>query len=241
MANQKTLPKVVVLTGAGISRESGLETFRDAGGVWQKVRLEDVCTPEALQRDPNTVNAFYNARRAQLPTVEPNPAHAALAQLESTLGEHFLLVTQNVDDLHQRAGSKRIIPMHGELLKAECQRCGDIHHWDGDILPDSPCPTCKRTGSLRPRIVFFGEMPLEMDRIYQAVLECDLFAAIGTSGNVYPAAGLVEMAKQGAADTVELNLEPSANADSFTTAHYGPATEVVPAWVEQLLASLKHE
>lgn len=225
--------RLVILTGAGISAESGLRTFRAADGLWENHRVQDVATPEAFQRNPALVYRFYNERRRSLPTVQPNAAHLALARLEREWAGEILLVTQNVDDLHDRAGSRNLLHMHGELLKARCQGCGTIHHWPEDMDHDSRCPTCGRN-PVRPHIVWFGEMPLEMDRIYQALERCDLFVAIGTSGHVYPAAGFVEAVDPGAR-TVELNLEPSLVASAFQEARIGQATELVPAFVDELL------
>ncbi len=230
----RILPSLVILTGAGISAESGVRTFRDAGGVWEDHRLEDVASPEGFARDPGLVQRFYNARRRQLREVQPNAAHEALAALEAAWAGDFLLVTQNVDDLHQRAGSKQLIAMHGELLKARCALCAEACPWPDDILPDSACPVCGRRGALRPHIVWFGEMPLEMDRILRALAGCDVFAAIGTSGNVYPAAGFVDAVPR-SCRTVELNLEPSLAAASFRERRSGRATDLVPAWAAELL------
>jgi len=226
--------RVVILTGAGISQESGLHTFRDAGGVWSQVRIEDVATPEAFARDPARVQAFYNARRAQLPSVMPNAAHAALARLDAEFDGDLLVVTQNVDDLHERAGSRRLLHMHGELGRARCTACGATPAWAGPIQADTPCPVCGQA-SLRPDVVWFGEMPLHMDRIEQALMGCDLFVSIGTSGTVYPAAGFVQMAS-GHARTIELNLEPSDGWTRFDDSLTGPATRLVPAFVDELLA-----
>ncbi|MBI1753770.1 MAG: NAD-dependent protein deacylase [Acidobacteria bacterium] len=226
--------RIVILTGAGISAESGLRTFRAADGLWENHRVEDVATPEAFQRNPGLVYRFYNERRRSLASVQPNAAHRALARLEEAWEGDFLLVTQNVDDLHDRAGSRNLLHMHGELLKAQCLACGAEADWPGDMGQDSRCPACGR-GPLRPRIVWFGEMPLEMDRIYRALDRCNLFLAIGTSGHVYPAAGFVE-AVSPAARTVELNLEPSLVASAFGEARTGGATELVPAFVDELLA-----
>ncbi|HJW73632.1 MAG TPA: Sir2 family NAD+-dependent deacetylase [Geothrix sp.] len=224
---------IVILTGAGISAESGLRTFRDADGLWENHRVQDVATPEAFYRNPELVYRFYNERRRSLATVAPNAAHLALARLEREWEGEVLLVTQNVDDLHDRAGSKRLLHMHGELLKARCEACGIIHRWPGDLEADSRCPSCAR-GPLRPHIVWFGEMPLEMDRIYDALERCDLFVAIGTSGHVYPAAGFVE-AIPPRARSVELNLERSLMASAFQEAYTGKATELVPGFVSDLL------
>ncbi len=229
---------IVVLTGAGISAESGLKTFRAADGLWEDHRVEDVATPEAFQRDPELVHRFYNQRRRQLlaPQTQPNAAHQALARLEQRFAGRYLLVTQNIDDLHERAGSTRLIHMHGELLKARCTETMQASPQLGDMSPQTPCPCCDRPGNLRPDIVWFGEMPMQMEQIYQQLESCDLFISIGTSGAVYPAAGFAEAAGICGAHTVELNLEPSRVRTAFEEQHYGPATEVVPAWVDSLLA-----
>ena len=224
---------LVILTGAGISAESGLRTFRAADGLWENHRVQDVATPEAFHRNPALVYRFYNERRRSLATVQPNAAHRALARLERDWPGKVLLVTQNVDDLHGRAGSRNLLPMHGELLKARCLSCRAIHDWPGDMDADSRCPSCRR-GRVRPHIVWFGELPLEMERIYRALERCALFVAIGTSGHVYPAAGFVEAVGPGVR-TVELNLEPSLVADAFRERRNGPATELVPAFVDELL------
>jgi NAD-dependent deacetylase len=232
---------IVILTGAGISQESGLETFRDPGGIWAKVRVEDVATPEAFARDPARVHAFYNMRRARHRTssVAPNAAHAALVKLERQWPGEVLVVTQNVDSLHERAGSTQLIHMHGVHSKARCNGCAHVMPWEGDMSIADLCPGCGIAGGLRPHVVWFGEMPLEMNRIQQALGACDLFISIGTSGNVYPAAGFVSLVRKlGDVHTVELNLEPSRGASLFAEAHYGPATETVPAYVDGLLASL---
>jgi NAD-dependent deacetylase len=225
--------RIVILTGAGISAESGLRTFRAADGLWENHRVQDVATPEAFHRDPALVYRFYNERRRSLATVMPNAAHLALAQLERAWDGDFLLVTQNVDDLHDRAGSRNLLHMHGELLKGRCLACQGLHPWPGDLDGASLCPACGR-GAMRPHIVWFGEMPLEMDRIYQALDRCDLFLAIGTSGHVYPAAGFVGAVGPGAR-TLELNLEPSLVASAFQEARTGKATDLVPAFVDELL------
>ena len=224
---------IVILTGAGISAESGLRTFRDANGLWENHRVEDVATPEAFHRNPALVYRFYNERRRSLPAVQPNAAHLALARLEREWEGDFLLITQNVDDLHDRAGSRNLLHMHGELLKGRCGVCGRVTSWPADMDERSRCERCDR-GPLRPHIVWFGEMPLEMDRIYRALDRCDLFVAIGTSGHVYPAAGFVEAVGPGAR-TLELNLEPSLVASAFQEARTGKATALVPAFVDELL------
>jgi NAD-dependent deacetylase len=225
-----------VLTGAGISRESNLATFRDADGIWARVRLEDVATPEAFARDPAYVQSFYNARRAQLadPAVAPNAAHRALAALERRWPGEMVLVTQNIDDLHERGGSQQVLHMHGELRRARCLRCNTVAPCLVDLDEASVCPSCSGAGSLRPHVVWFGEMPMHMSEIEAALERCGLFVSIGTSGNVYPAAGFVA-AVAGRARTVELNLEPSAGAPLFDEARHGPATATVPAFVEELL------
>lgn len=233
-------PRVVVLTGAGISAESGIRTFRATDGLWEEHRVEDVATPEGFARDPELVQAFYNARRRQLQQagIKPNAAHLALARLEEELGDHFLLVTQNIDNLHERAGNKNVIHMHCELLKVRCARSGQVLEWKGDVTAEDRCHCCQLSAPLRPHVVWFGEMPLGMDDIYQALATADYFIAIGTSGHVYPAAGFVHEAKLQGAHTVELNLEPSQVGSEFEEKHYGLASEVVPEYVERLLKGI---
>lgn len=229
--------RIVILTGAGVSQESGLDTFRDKDGLWSRVRIEDVATPEAFARDPARVQAFYNWRRQRLLSkVAPNPAHHALARLERDYPGEVLLITQNIDDLHERAGSRALIHMHGELLKARCLDCAGLADCRHDLGETTPCPTCGSEGRLRPHVVWFGEMPFGLERIEEKLAACDLFISIGTSGNVYPAARFVQGARAAGAHTVELNLEPSAGARHFREAHHGPASQVVPAYVESLLA-----
>ena len=230
---------IVILTGAGISKESGLETFRDADGIWAKVDLEDVATPEAFVRDPLLVHRFYNDRRRGLldPSVQPNAAHAALARLEQAWPGEVLIVTQNIDDLHERAGSRRLIHMHGALLEQRCVHCAIVSDCRHDLSVELVCGNCGSGGGLRPNVVWFGEMPMEMERIGQALAECGLFLSIGTSGTVYPAAGFVREAAMYGTPSVELNMEPSEGASLFETAIHGPATEVVPAFVARLLDS----
>ena len=227
---------IVVLTGAGISAESGLSTFRGAGGLWEGHRIEEVATPEAFARNPELVHRFYNLRRRQLfdPAIRPNAAHRALARLEREWSGDFLLITQNVDNLHERAGSRRLVHMHGELAKIRCTFCGDVREWAEELSVATSCPACGRSGGLRPHIVWFGEMPMEMGRIEEALSACGLFLAIGTSAQVYPAAGFVATVR-GRARTVELNLEPSAASHLFDERRHGPASEVVPAFVAELL------
>lgn len=229
---------MVILTGAGISRESGLHTFRDADGIWAHVRIEDVATPEAFARDPDRVNAFYNERRRQLrsPDIRPNAAHLALAELERQWPGDFLLVTQNIDDLHERAGSKNVLHMHGELARARCSHCEKTFEWAEDLTMQSTCPRCARTGGLRPDVVWFGEIPYGLDDTFAVLARCSVFASIGTSGHVYPAAQFVSEAARHGARTVELNIEPSQNAFEFADSRYGPATKVVPEWVKQALS-----
>ena len=229
--------RIVILTGAGISKESGLDTFRDADGIWATVNLEDVATPEGFERDPAQVHAFYNARRRSLldPAVKPNAAHRALALLEQNWPGELLAVTQNIDDLHERAGTRRLVHMHGELLKARCEGCDKVCEWPDDLQVESICPGCWQSGGLRPHVVWFGEMPFDILRIHGAIEVCDLFVSIGTSGIVYPAAGFVDEARRAGAHTVELNLEPSEGESLFAERVYGKATEIVPAFVEDLL------
>ena len=228
---------VVVLTGAGISAESGLSTFRDADGIWAHHAIEDVATPEAFRRNPAGVHAFYNERRRNLldPRIRFNAAHEALAELERGMPGRVMLVTQNVDDLHERAGSNPV-HMHGELLKARCERCGSAARWTVDLSTTTPCPACRVAGGMRPHVVWFGEMPMEMTRIEAAVSRCGLFVAIGTSGQVYPAAGFVQMARYRAgARTVELNLEETDLSERFDDSRRGPASELVPVFVREVL------
>ena len=226
--------RVVVLTGAGISAESGLPTFRDADGLWEGHRPEQVATPEAYAAEPGLVHRFYDARRAALLTVSPNPAHEALARLEGVLGDELSLVTQNVDDLHERAGSTRVRHLHGELRKARCTSCSGVHPWDADLADRPPCPACGAT-ALRPHVVWFGEVPHGLDDVAGTLETADLFVSIGTSGSVYPAAGFVQVAREVGAATLELNLVPSEGSAWFDEARHGPASELVPAWVDELV------
>lgn len=228
------MEKIVILTGAGISAESGLGTFRDEGGIWSQYPLEDVATPEGFARDPALVHRFYNARRAQAAKAAPNPAHLALARLEAGYPDGVLIVTQNVDGLHAAAGCRNVIHMHGEIMKALCHACG--HRWPAPtrMSHEDPCPACGAAAT-RPDVVWFGEMPYGMERIDRALAGAGLFAAIGTSGQVYPAAAFVQMAGSAGAHTVELNLERSAASEDFHELRHGPASEVVPAWVEEVL------
>ncbi|KMS57962.1 MULTISPECIES: NAD-dependent deacylase [Sphingobium] len=226
---------IVILTGAGISAESGLATFRGPDGLWEGHRVEDVCTPEALARDEALVHRFYDERRAKLAEVQPNAAHQALAALDAQWPGDLLIVTQNVDDLHERAGATRLIHMHGELKSALCAACGKAVPWAAALPPGTPCDGCRKP-ALRPDIVFFGEMPYEMDRIDAAVRDADLFVSIGTSGAVYPAAGFVQTARHVGARTLELNLDPSAGSIYFHETRLGPASALVPDLVRELLA-----
>ena len=231
--------RIVVLTGAGISAESGIQTFRTSDGLWENHRIEDVATPEGFAANPVAVHQFYNDRRRLLlgDAIRPNPAHSALARLEHSLidlPEHdFLLVTQNIDNLHERAGSRALVHMHGELLKMRCEQSGLTFDLREDLTLDTCCRCCRAPGNLRPHVVWFGEIPLAMTQISNALERCDLFVAIGTSGNVYPAAGFFELAREHGAHTVELNLA-STNAD-FDEHICGPASTVVPAFVDTLL------
>jgi NAD-dependent deacetylase len=234
------MPKqIFVLTGAGVSAESGLGTFRDkkGEGIWAKFDPTKLATPEAFARDPEAVLAFYDLRRRNLLNAKPNAAHFALARLEAALaanGGSLTLVTQNIDNLHERAGSAGAVHMHGELLKARCGSCGAVHRWLDNLTVAHACPDCGRAGTLRPHVVWFGEMPFHMDDIYRALAQADLFVAIGTSGAVYPAAGFVAEARAYGLRACEINLEPSDNAEWFDERRYGPASETVPAWVEEL-------
>ena len=230
-----SIRNIVILTGAGVSAESGLATFRGPDGLWEGHRVEDVATPEAFARDPTLVHAFYDARRAKLDTVQPNDAHRALARLDSEWPGQMLLVTQNVDDLHERAGSKRLLHMHGELTKGWCIRCNERFGWTGPMGTGAQCPSCETAGLVRPDIVWFGEMPYEMERIDDALRRCDLFVSIGTSGAVHPAAGFVQTALYCGARTLEMNLEPSQGSIYFDESRIGKAGELVPTWVDELL------
>ncbi|NVK29530.1 MAG: NAD-dependent protein deacylase [Gammaproteobacteria bacterium] len=229
---------IVILTGAGISAESGIQTFRASDGLWHEHRIEDVATPEGFAANPELVHRFYNARRALLkdPSIAPNPAHHALAKLEAHWPGNVLLVTQNIDNLHERAGSQNLIHMHGELCKVFCQHSRQVFTWTEDLDTRTPCECCQQAGTLRPDIVWFGEMPYQMDDIYSAIEACDLFVSIGTSGNVYPAAGFVQVARQSGARTLELNLERTTGV--FDDSLQGKAGEIVPGWVDELLGEL---
>jgi NAD-dependent deacetylase len=230
--------RIFVLTGAGISAESGLGTFRDRDGLWSRHDLREVATPEGFARDPAKVHAFYDARRRGLVHARPNAAHAALARLQAALAERggeLFLCTQNIDDLHERAGSLPVVHMHGELFKARCLACGRVEDWRGDMGTEAACPACAVKGRLRPHVVWFGEMPMFMDEIAEAIAAADLFVSIGTSGSVYPAAGFVADARAAGVRTCEINLGPSENAWMFDDCFYGPASAEVPRWVESLV------
>lgn len=229
------IQNIVILTGAGVSAESGIDTFRDSGGLWEQHRVEDVATPEAFARDPDLVLRFYDMRREAIQTKAPNAAHEALARLDAAWPGELLIVTQNVDDLHERAGAKRLIHMHGEHLNAWCTGCDTRVPWTGPLLDRPACSACGIVGTLRPDIVWFGEMPYEMDRIDQALQRADLFVSIGTSGVVYPAAGFVQTARYCGARTLEMNLEPSLGSTFFDESRVGPAGKRVPEWVDSIL------
>lgn len=234
MRQMNDIRNIVILTGAGISAESGIDTFRDAGGLWEQHRVEDVATPEGFAKDPDLVLGFYDMRREALSQVKPNAAHQALARLDAEWSGELLIVTQNVDDLHERGGAKRVLHMHGELKSALCLSCEMRSPWDAPMSNRPPCPVCQAP-SLRPDVVWFGEMPYQMERIYAAIREADLFVSIGTSGAVYPAAGFVRDARELGAQTLELNLERSEGSHWFDVSRQGPAGELVPAWVEETL------
>jgi NAD-dependent deacetylase len=242
MAAMKDIRNIVILTGAGVSAESGIDTFRTAGGLWERYRPEDVATPEAFARDPDLVLGFYDMRRAAIQQKQPNEAHAALARLDAGWPGELLIVTQNIDDLHERAGARiglerpRVLHMHGEHLNAWCTGCDLRSPWRGPLIDRPACPACGER-ALRPDVVWFGETPYRMDEIYAALRRADLFVSIGTSGAVYPAAGLVRGARDLGARTLELNLEPSQGSRWFHESRLGPASEVVPAWVEEMLAA----
>lgn len=227
---------IVILSGAGLSAESGLKTFRGSGGLWEGYRVEEVATPEAFQANPDLVQRFYNERRQQLATVQPGAAHKALARLQREFAGQVTLVTQNVDDLLSRAGAPSVIHMHGELKSVFCTHCGHQQPWENDLSQSTACPRCGAVAALRPDIVWFGEMPYHMEKIYEALGACDLFVSIGTSGHVYPAAGFVQMvAETGYAARLELNLEESQGSRYFTENRFGPAGTTVPEWVEEIL------
>lgn len=230
--------RIVILTGAGISAESGIATFRASDGLWENHRVEDVATPEGFARNPKLVHDFYNARRARLhdADVQPNAAHMAIAKLQRALPGQVTLVTQNVDDLHERAGSPEVLHMHGSLLALRCLYCDSVaDNWHDDCSRETVCPTCKRAGGMRPDIVWFGEMPYYMETVEARLAECTHFAAIGTSGHVYPAAGFAALARHYGAEISEINLEPSERAAQFHHVYRGKATVEVPRWVDSML------
>lgn len=227
---------LVILTGAGISAESGLGTFRDRDGLWTRFSIEDLATPEGFARNPEFVQDFYNERRRGLLRAQPNAAHFALARLQREWPGKFTLITQNIDDLHERAGNSGVLHMHGELRKARCMACGAVWPHDGSISPGLACPACAGEDTARPHVVWFGEIPFYLDVCATALRTCTMFAAIGTSGSVYPAAGFVELAREAGARCTELNLDPSENAYAFDDAHFGKASETVPLWVDALLS-----
>jgi NAD-dependent deacetylase len=242
MAGMTDIRNIVILTGAGVSAESGIDTFRDGGGLWEQHRVEDVATPEAFARDPDLVLRFYDMRREAIQTKAPNAAHLALARLDREWPGELLIVTQNVDDLHERAGAQiglnktRVLHMHGEHLNAWCMACDERSRWSGSLIDRPACPECGEA-ALRPDIVWFGEMPYRMEEIFEALERADLFVSIGTSGAVYPAAGFVRNAREFGAETLELNLEPSQGTAWFDEARHGPATELVAAWVDEVLGA----
>ncbi len=231
--------RIIILTGAGLSAESGLDTFRDKDGIWAKYDYQDVATPQAFVKNPELVHEFYNKRRRELQKAQPNAAHKALARLEQDYPGDVLVVTQNIDHLHESGGSQNLVHMHGELLKVFCSHCEARQKWTDDLSVETPCPNCSSTGAMRPDVVWFGEVPYQMERIITGILEADLFISIGTSGHVYPAAAFVENAREMGIHTVELNLEPSQGTSLFHEAKHGPATEVVPAYVDALIGATR--
>jgi len=235
MGDMSRIRNIVILTGAGISAESGIDTFRSEGGLWEQHRVEDVATPEAFERDPDLVLRFYDMRREAIQTKLPNPAHVALARLDANWPGELLIVTQNIDDLHERAGASRVLHMHGEHLNAWCTWCDTRSRWTGPLIDRPECPQCGAK-ALRPDVVWFGEMSYQMERIYAALREADLFVSIGTSGAVYPAAGFVRNARDLGAQTLELNLERSQGSAWFHETRLGPASVVVPDWVDEVLS-----
>jgi len=235
MAGMRAIRNIVILTGAGVSAESGIDTFRTEGGLWERYKPEDVATPQAFARDPDLVLGFYDMRRAAIQEKRPNAAHEALARLDARWPGELLIVTQNVDDLHERAGARRVLHMHGEHLNAWCTACDVRSPWTGPLIERPACPECGES-ALRPDVVWFGEMPYRMNEIHAALRQADLFVSIGTSGAVYPAAGFVRQVRDLGAMTLELNLEPSNGSRWFEEARHGPATEVVPTWVDEMLS-----
>ena len=234
MGDMAAIRNIVILTGAGISAESGLRTFRAEDGLWEDHPVEEVATPEGFRRDPDLVQRFYDERRAQVLAARPNPAHEALGRLDREFAGELLIVTQNIDDLHERGGASRVLHMHGEALSAWCMACDARHPWQGTLRDGPKCPACGEV-AMRPDIVWFGEMPYEMERIFAALSRCDLFVSIGTSGAVYPAAGFVAEANRAGARTLELNLEESLGSRQFDETRLGLASDLVPAWVDEVL------
>ncbi len=234
MAGMGNIRNIVILTGAGVSAESGIDTFRSEGGLWEQHKVEDVATPEGFARDPDLVLRFYDMRREAIQTKQPNAAHDALARLDREWPGELLIVTQNVDDLHERAGARRVLHMHGTHLNAWCTSCDERSPWTGTLIERPPCPVCDAR-ALRPDVVWFGEMPYQMEHIYGALRQADMFVSIGTSGAVYPAAGLVRDARELGLQTLELNLEPSQGTQWFSQSRHGPATQIVPDWVNEIL------
>ena len=232
---ERQLHNIVILTGAGVSAESGLKTFRAEDGLWEDHPVEQVATPEGFAADPALVQRFYDERRASVCAASPNPAHEALGRLEREWPGELLLVTQNIDDLHERGGATRVLHMHGEVLSAWCQACDGRHRWEATLRDRPDCPSCGEA-ALRPDIVWFGEMPYQMERIFDALTKADLFVSIGTSGAVYPAAGFVQQAAAHGARTLELNLERSQGSQHFDETRLGPASELVPQWVDEVLS-----
>lgn len=228
---------IVILTGAGISAESGVPTFRDGGGLWEGHRIEEVATPEAFRRNPELVHRFYNLRRAAVQTCHPNPAHQAIARLQRKYSGSVTLVTQNVDDLHERGGSTELFHMHGELLKVRCGSCGVTSRWVMDLNKADVCATCRQVGTLRPDIVWFGEMPYFLDEIEMALQQASLFVAVGTSGVVYPAAGMVDVARSRHIPTIEFNIQKTEASPYFSETRVGPASQTVTAWVNEILGA----
>ena len=235
MRAMDAIRNIVILTGAGISAESGLRTFRAEDGLWEDHPVEQIATPEGFARDPDLVQRFYDERRVNIRAANPNPAHLALGRLDDAWKGELLIVTQNIDDLHERGGARRVLHMHGEGLSVWCQSCDARHRWTGTLRDGPPCPACGQA-AMRPDIVWFGEMPYRMDEIFHAIARADLFVSIGTSGAVYPAAGFVSEANRAGARTLELNLEESLGSRNFDETRLGPASELVPAWVDEVLA-----
>ena len=229
------MKRIVILTGAGVSAESGVPTFRDAGGLWEGHRVEDVATPSAFRRNPELVHRFYNLRRAAMQNCEPNRAHQAIARLQKAWADHVTLITQNVDDLHERGGSTNVWHMHGELLQIRCERCSVNSRWTNDLNATDTCWECGHSGSLRPDIVWFGEVPYFLSEIDDALNKADIFIAIGTSGVVYPAAGMVDTARERDIPTIEFNIQRTEASIRFTTSRFGPASQTIPAWIDALL------